>query len=84
VRPYFWNRRVISPLYRLRYRLFGPTARIGYMCAIDFDHELGAAMGGSRIWPDVEDLKRNHPCADECGIVEVKIVRTKIVQPSNY
>lgn len=84
MRPYFFNRRIRAPFNRLRYKLFGPRPRIGYMCAIDFDHELGQALGGSTIWPDVDDLKENHPCADECGIVEVKIVRTKVVQPSTY
>jgi len=79
VRPFFWNRRVIGPLYRLRYKMFGPQARVGYMCQVDFDHEIGCALGGNTIYPDIEDLRENRKCVDECGIVEVKIIRTKVI-----
>lgn len=45
----------------------------GYMCAIDWQHELGEAMGGNKIYPSIKDLKRNHTMWDECGIVKVKV-----------
>lgn len=51
----------------------------GYMCSIDFDWELGEAMGGSTIYPSVEDLKEHHVPWESCGIVEVEITRTNIV-----
>ncbi len=50
---------------------------IGYMCAIDFEHELGLAMGGNVVYPSVENLKLNHSCWHECGIVEVKVIFSK-------
>ena len=46
---------------------------IGYMCAVDFECELGAALGGNTVYPSIEDLKKNHECWEECGIVEVKV-----------
>lgn len=84
MRPFFVNRRIIIPLKRLRYKLFGPMPRIGYMCMVDFDHELGEAMCGTKIYPSLEDLRRERSCVDECGIVKVKITRTSVVQPSNF
>ena len=35
---------------------------IGYMCAIDWEYELGAASGGNLVFPSVDDLKRSHVC----------------------
>lgn len=54
---------------------------IGYMCAIDFNDELGSASV-TPVYASIEDLKAMHDCWDSCGIVEVRIeyVRT-IVEP---
>jgi len=41
------------------------------MCAIDFDYELGEAMGGNTIYPSEENLRKNHPFVDKCGVAEV-------------
>lgn len=46
---------------------------VGYMCTIDFECELGRAKGGNVIYPSIEDLKANHDCWEECGIVEVEV-----------
>lgn len=50
----------------------------GFMCAIDWAHELGEALGGNRVYPSAKDLKENHAMSPECGIVEVEVrfVRT--------
>ena len=56
---------------------------IGYMCAIDYDYELGRAAGGNTIYPSVEDLKKNHSMWEECGIVEVKVILVKNVVQTN-
>lgn len=55
----------------------------GYMCMIDFEHELGHASGGNEVYPSVDDLKRTHPSWEECGVVEVKVsyVRT-VIEPT--
>ncbi len=47
--------------------------RIGYMCGVDFQHELGCAQGGNIVYPSVKDLMENRPCAEQCGVVQVKI-----------
>jgi len=52
----------------------------GFMCMTDFECELGAACGGNTIYPSVDDLKRNRPCVEECGIVKVKVEGLCIIQ----
>lgn len=58
--------------------------RIGYMCATDYDHELGVAPWGNGVYPSIEDLRRCRHCVDECGIVKVEVVCVEIIQPSNF
>lgn len=54
------------------------------MCQVDYDHHLDGDSYGCKVFGDIEDLRKHKPCVSACGIVEVKIVRTKIVQPSKY
>lgn len=57
----------------------GPV--IGYMCATDWECELGAASGGNTVFPSKEDAMRNLKCAESCGIVEVEVrFRSLVVQ----
>lgn len=51
----------------------------GYMCAIDFECELGKASGGNTVYPSVDDLKRRHASWEECGIVEVRVDLVKTI-----
>jgi hypothetical protein len=46
---------------------------IGYMCQVDFDHELGMSAHGNVICPTEESLRLARKCVRYCGIVEVKI-----------
>lgn len=46
---------------------------IGYMCGVDWQHELGEASGGNTIYPSIEDLKRHRQCWKQCGIVAVTV-----------
>lgn len=57
--------------------LYGP---IGYMCKVDFDYEVGNAMGGNVIYPSETDLRRNRKCVEGCGIVEVMVSQIRVVQ----
>ena len=57
--------------------LYGP---IGYMCKVDFDYEVGNAMGGNVIYPSEEDVRRNRKCVEGCGIVEVMVTQIRVVQ----
>lgn len=54
-------------------------AVIGYMCRIDFECELGVALGGNTIYPDIEDCREKRKCTDICGIVEVEVRCRRIV-----
>ena len=44
-----------------------------YMCATDYEHELGEASGGTGVYASVADLKASRPCVAECGIVAVRV-----------
>ncbi len=58
---------------------------IGFMCRIDADVECGQPREGNRIFASVEALRAAHPCADDCGIVEVEVrVRRVLVEGSAY
>lgn len=57
--------------------------RIGYMCLVDFNFELGEACGGNVIYPSVKDLKANRTCWEECGIVKVNISLDKVISHGN-
>ena len=37
----------------------------GWMCAVDFDFELGEAAGGNKIYPSKEDLMERRKCVSE-------------------
>lgn len=44
----------------------------GYMCQIDWECELGSAPSNT-IYSSLEELKEQHNCWAECGIVEVEV-----------
>ncbi len=58
--------------------------KIGYMDAIDFDHELGEALGGNTIYASKEDCLAHRKCADVCGMVRVKVFFDKQIIKENY
>lgn len=55
--------------------------RYGYMCQTDFKWEIGDALGGTTIYPSIEDLKDNRKCVKQCGIVKVRIELVEISEP---
>ena len=57
--------------------------RYGYMCSIDWNWELGEALGGSTIYPSLKDLKDNHD-VEHCGVVKVKIVLEEVIEKGRY
>lgn len=57
--------------------------RIGYMCQTDFDHELGEAPYGCRIYPSKEDCLAHCGCAKHCGIAKVKVTFEKNILKGN-
>jgi hypothetical protein len=54
----------------------------GYMCLTDWECEIGAASGGTKVYPSINDIKRNRKCVDGCGIVEVSVAFKRVVQPN--
>ena len=55
--------------------------KIGYMCQIDFEYELGNARDGNKVYPSVKNLLENHN--SNCGIVEVEIKVKSVVKEHN-
>ena len=53
--------------------------RTGYMCAIDFAHELGEAPGGILVYRDKKDALAHCPCVTSCGLVKVTITEERRV-----
>lgn len=54
-----------------------------YMCAIDWQHELGEVSDYTKVYSTVEDLKKQHECWNSCGIVEVEVKLIKYVEEQN-
>ena len=52
----------------------------GYMCAIDWTCELGAAADGNKVYPSVEALRKEHNMVSECGIVKVRVQFLEVVE----
>jgi len=57
-----------------------PEPRYGFMCLTDWQWELGEALGGNMVYPDLKDLKKHRVCVEDCGIVRVKIVLDKVIR----
>lgn len=58
----------------------GDNFVIGYMDKVAFECELGGASHGNRVFPSVEELQESCKCWEQCGIVEVKIEATRVVE----
>ena len=56
----------------------------GFMCKVDWDYELGAALGGNNIFASEADLIANKKCTDECGIVEVEVRLKRVISESDF
>lgn len=68
----------------------GDTVDKLYMCSTDFDHELGNAAGGTKLYASLEDLQENNPCTtcpksdSPCGIYEVEVRLVKVIQEPSF
>lgn len=52
----------------------------GYMCKVDWDHEVPYPIDGNRIFWSIDTLKQHLSCVEECGIVKVKLSFVEVVQ----
>jgi hypothetical protein len=57
---------------------------IVWMDKVDWDHEVGSALGGNKVYPSRRDLETNAKCLDECGIVQVEMRLRRVVRHSNF
>lgn len=55
-----------------------------YMCKTDFEHDARGAHDGARVYPSERALRRERTCVAECGIVEVTITLSRIVQAADF
>lgn len=55
----------------------------GYMDMVDWQHELGEAPGGARVYASIDDLKEHNTCWNGCGIVEVTVSLVRVVEPQD-
>lgn len=56
----------------------------GYMCKTDFEHDMRGASDGARIYPSEGALRRERKCVAECGIVEVRVSLSRVVQEEDF
>lgn len=54
--------------------------KIIYVCGVDWQHEMEAAIDGVRCYPSPESLKAERPCWETCGIVELRVELVKWVE----
>lgn len=58
-----------------------------YMCKTDYDHELGAASDGVRVYPSIKALNEHETCTQDgngCGVVAVSVELVKVEKESDY
>lgn len=55
-----------------------------YIDGVDWQHEIGCALGGNRVYPSIKDLKEHSKCWQECGIVRIRIEEVEWVAPQDF
>lgn len=63
----------------------GEKTVIGYMCGIDWQHELGEALGGTKVYASADDpeLAKHGSRKYGCGVVEVEVRIRRWVVPQD-
>jgi hypothetical protein len=56
----------------------------GFMDGVDWQHELGEAPGGIKVYMDEEDLLEHRDCVKQCGIVKVRVNKMYWTKPQNF
>lgn len=60
----------------------GTTVR-GFMCLVDWEHEIGHAPD-SKVYSSLEALQKDHTSWAECGVVEVEVRSIRTVVPQDH
>jgi len=50
-----------------------------YMCKTDFDYHIPDDINGVDIYFSKQDLINNRPCVKDCGIVEIEVSFSKVI-----
>ena len=61
-----------------------PSGEEGFMCATDFDCELGSARGGVPVYSSLEDLCEARSCIKQCGVARVRVVLMEWVKEPDF
>jgi hypothetical protein len=56
----------------------------GYMCQTDWLHDVRGATDGARVYPSEAAVRRERGCVAECGIVEVRMTLSRVVQKEDW
>jgi hypothetical protein len=66
------------------YKVTGYPGQVksGYMCAVDFQHEVGEAPQTGPICASLESLFAAKPCISECGWVRVLVIGVEFGKPT--
>lgn len=51
-----------------------------YMCGTDWNTDLPLGANDVKLYTSLEVFKKTRTCWQECGIVEVKIIKTKTIK----
>ena len=62
----------------------GKLMKIGYMCGVDFQHELGEAHDPTPIYASIKALKQYRKCWVQCGIVKVEVKIKKWIVEQDF
>lgn len=54
-----------------------------FMCKTSFEHDIEAG-DGTRIYLTEKAARGHARCIDQCGLVEVQVTLTRVVQQANY
>jgi hypothetical protein len=54
-----------------------------FVDGVDFQHELGYALGGTKVYSNLDDIKNNMLCWNGCGIVECEITFKRWAEPQD-
>ena len=52
----------------------------GYICGTDWSTELPNGAQDVKLYTSLKTLKRERTCWQECGIVELKITKKRVVK----
>jgi len=56
------------------------TSKVGYLCKVAFDEEMGRDINGTTIYPTLDSVPKH----EGCGIVKVEINLLEVVKEEDF